>query len=179
MALPESRERALSLGADGFCCKPVPRDWLLAALRGHAAIPPVKRALIVDDLESARYLIRQQLLTLERYAVIEAANGVEGLRMARKEWPDVIFLDLVLPDMSGFDVLDQLKADPATAKIPVIINTSTDIDESDRKRLAAEAAAVLSKEAVGPHEGLAQIREALATAGLEPPPDDLGVVRNG
>ena len=67
------------------------------------------RVLIIDDNEIERYALRQFLST-SRYEVIEATGGYEGLRLARQTQPDVIFLDLMMPDVHGFEVLEMLKA---------------------------------------------------------------------
>jgi CheY-like chemotaxis protein len=75
----------------------------------------------------------------------EAADGPSGLDLASRVQPGVIFLDLAMPGMHGGDVLEQLKADPATAQIPVIVITSQDVDSPTRARLAAHARAVLQK----------------------------------
>lgn len=176
LTLAENQERAISLGADAFCRKPVSQAWLLDKLRALEAKGRLRSILIVDDQETDRYLIRQQLFTLDRYAVIEAVDGAEGLRRARDDRPDLIFLDLALPDMSGFDILERLKADPVTARIPVIVNTSTALETGDRERLAASTAAVLSKEVVEPTEALENLRGALSKAGLEPVAYDPGAV---
>jgi CheY-like chemotaxis protein len=81
------------------------------------------RVLIIDDNEIERYALRQFLST-SRYEVIEATGGYEGLRLARQAHPDVIFLDLVMPDVHGFEVLKMLKAIEDTRHIPVVVFTS-------------------------------------------------------
>lgn len=175
----DAQARAMKLGAAGCGRKPVSQGWLLDQLRRVKAEGAIKKILIIDDLSTDRYLIRQQLFNLDNYAVIEAPDGAEGLRRAREDRPDVIFLDLVLHDMSGFDILDRLKADPLTAMIPVIVNTSTTLAASDRERLTSSASAILSKEVVEPQAALEQLREALLKLKPESAPDAPGVVRHG
>jgi signal transduction histidine kinase/DNA-binding response OmpR family regulator len=87
------------------------------------------RALVVDDDQSARELMRR-LLAKEGFDVITARDGVEGLELARKLEPSVITLDVLMPRLDGWDFLRQLKADPALADIPVIMVTI--VDESGR-----------------------------------------------
>jgi CheY-like chemotaxis protein len=82
-----------------------------------------------------------------RFAFIEAGDGVEGLIRAREDAPVLIFLDLRMPGLDGFDVLRELVADPTTRDIKVVIVTSSVLDAADRERLAP-AAAVLSKDEV-------------------------------
>jgi CheY-like chemotaxis protein len=74
--------------------------------------------LIIDDEEADRYVLKGLLTAEGRFAILEAASGEEGLRQAREERPDVIFLDLVMSDMTGFEVHERLKSDNATKGIP-------------------------------------------------------------
>lgn len=101
--------------------------------------------LIVDDDEAARYLLRKARVDAN-CVTLEAATGTEGHLRARSERPDVILLDLQLPDMSGAEALARLKQDPATATIPVIIHTAQTIDESVTRSLGDRPAMVLSKQ---------------------------------
>jgi signal transduction histidine kinase len=101
------------------------------------------RVLIIDDNEIERYALRQFLST-SRYEVIEATGGYDGLRLARQAQPDVIFLDLMMPDVHGFEVLKMLKAIEDTRRIPVVLFTSQRLEGEERER-AAQADALLMK----------------------------------
>ena len=151
------KDRGMIMGAHDYAVKPVRRRWLLDKLK---ELQPVNKVLIIDDEEVARYAFRK-LLTDTPYAVIEAADGPEGIRKAGEEEPQAILLDLIMPDMSGFEVLDQLKSDPATRDIPVIIYTGMDIREEDRRRLENKAEGILLKKATSRGEIIGQIRETL------------------
>jgi signal transduction histidine kinase/CheY-like chemotaxis protein len=157
------RETALALGADDYCLKPVSRQWLLAKLTGAGAPPaPV---LVVDDDPIARYLVGG-FLRQTNYTLIEAETGADGLRLAHERHPRLIILDLVLPDLTGFEVLDRLKADPATRDIPVIVSSAKSLSADERGRLAGNSLAVVPKgDGVG---GVAAvlIRDALTRARL-------------
>ena len=87
--------------------------------------PGVCKVLVIDDDPAVRELL-QRFLTREGFHVTIAVNGVEGLKMARQVQPDVITLDVLMPGMDGWTVLSALKADPATAEIPVIMLTMVD-----------------------------------------------------
>ena len=102
------------------------------------------RVLIIDDRTPDRYVLRR---VIERHAlaVVEATNGGEGLRAAQSTRPSAIFLDLGLPDMTGQDVLAELKQLPDTRDIPVIINSSLELSAEDMAALMVDAEAVLSK----------------------------------
>ena len=88
----------------------------------------------------------------------------------------MIFLDLIMADMTGFEVLERLKSDDETKDIPVIINTSANLSEEERRRLAPGTAAILSKSAGTAEEAFATIRDALIRAGLSLTPSGHGVV---
>ena len=129
--------------------------------RPHA----VPLALIVDDEETARYVLRRSLSAVG-CGVIEAANGESGLQRAIAESPDVIFLDLRMPDMMGTEVLARLKREPATMRIPVVIATSQPVSARERERLGALAVAVLGKARLGEEDGADQIRQVLRAANI-------------
>jgi signal transduction histidine kinase len=128
-----------------------------------------KRALIVDDRERDRYLIKGTLAALGHFEIFEADHGEIALHRARSLQPDVIFLDLILPDMTGFEILDRLKSDVDTREIPVIINTSSILDENERRRLIAETAAILAKGNDTRDLVIEEVRESLMKAGIFPP----------
>jgi CheY-like chemotaxis protein/anti-sigma regulatory factor (Ser/Thr protein kinase) len=121
--------------------------------------------LIIDDDEAARYIIRQRFRGT-RYRLLEAPGGVEGAERARFERPALTLLDLVMPDRSGFDVLDDLKSDPATRGIPVVIHTSRRLRQSDFDRLADRHAGVLPKEEFWPPEVMEYIKKLLGESDL-------------
>jgi signal transduction histidine kinase len=100
-----------------------------------AAPMALDRVLIIDDNEIERYALRQFLST-SRYEVIEATGGYDGLRLARQAQPDVIFLDLMMPDIHGFEVLKMLKAIEDTRRIPVVLFTSQRPESDDRGAIA-------------------------------------------
>lgn len=158
----DDQAKALALGADAYAVKPVERGWLVEHLRLLTGARPVKRVLVIDDDEVARYLLRQTFAG-QPFLISEAQNGPDGVAQARRARPDVIFLDLVMPGMDGYHVMAELKADPATADIPVVVLTSKALDDADRKQLATQAVTVLSK-ATLPASG--PIRDALSSAGV-------------
>jgi signal transduction histidine kinase/CheY-like chemotaxis protein len=141
------------------------------APQATVASPPqpsrIPTALVVDDQQTARYVLRRYL-TQAGCRVIEANGGREGLARATAEQPDVVFLDIMMPDMLGTEVLARLKRNAATAHIPVVIATSGEIDEAERARLSAHAAAILAKARIGGPTGLSALREALLAAGIQP-----------
>jgi CheY-like chemotaxis protein len=169
VTMVDNQHKARALGADDFCVKPVDRSWLLERLRGLVGPGGREKVLVVDDDEVSRYLLRG-LLADTRYEALEAADGESGLRLAREGRPRAVFLDLDLPGRSGLEVLQALRADPATRELPVIIHTARVLEGPERQRLAREAVAVLSKEAPSREVAVARVREALARAVPGGPP---------
>lgn len=114
------------------------------SLESVVAAEAMGKVLIVDDEESTRYVLTHMLRSEGPWALIEAADGTEGLRLAQAEMPDFILLDLHLPGLTGFEVFRSLKGDPATAHIPVLILTSSLLGAEHHERLRG-AVGILSK----------------------------------
>lgn len=132
----DNQQKALALGADGFHPKPVDRAWLLERLQAAGAEWPRVRVLVIDDDETSRYLLQGVLVSLG-CEVLDAPGGREGLRMAREEKPSLIVLDLLMPDLDGYQVLQELHQDPETRDIPVIVCTSQSLNQEEQSRLSA------------------------------------------
>ena len=150
----------IPMTAPGF---EVPKVVLPAAAADPNAAP---LALVIDDEQTARYLLRRALTSIG-CRVVEAEGGVPGLSRAESEHPDVIFLDLRMPDMLGTEVLARLKRNPATSAIPVIISTSQIVADDERQRLRTHAVAVLGKGSLGADSGDEEVRAALRAANLK------------
>ena len=116
--------------------------------------------LVVDDREENRLVIRY-LFDSPEHRVLEAADGMTGLALARNEHPDCILLDLSMPGLSGFDVLDELARDPRTRETPVIVLTATgDSLESMERVLRAGAIDYISKP-ISPQRVAIRVRGAI------------------
>lgn len=112
-------------GYEDYMIKPIRRPDLLASIRRTA--PAAKRILLVEDDVEGRQLFRRMLSAAKQaYEVVEAADGVAALRLIRTWHPDLVLLDLVMPEQDGFSVLAAKEADDAIAHIPVIIISATD-----------------------------------------------------
>ena len=160
----ENEKKAMALGATGFHAKPIDRGWLLNQLLATIS-RELGKILIVDDDEISRYLVKG-LLANRGYLLLEAYGGSEGLRLARESRPNLIVLDLSMPDLDGFEVLETLKSDSETKDIPVVIYTSHVLESRDRARLH-QALDIIHKEP-GSHENAgARFAEVLAKVGLE------------
>jgi CheY-like chemotaxis protein len=144
-SVTEDQEKAYHLGADEYILKPVDRAALIGRLESLSGQPSTIRILLIDDNERDRYLLKHKLKQSST-VILEASSGAEGIRRACIEKPDVIFLDLAMPGISGFEVLNQLKSEPATRNIPVVICTSYVFTQRERHQLANQARAILGKE---------------------------------
>jgi CheY-like chemotaxis protein len=156
-------QRAIAQGASVFLPTPVSRDTLLRELRQAGVQTESRRLLVVDDNEAARYIVRE-LLARPGLDIAEASNGSDALRAIRQDHPDAVILDLLMPDMSGLEVLWQLRAASSTQTLPVLIYTSKILSEAEKLQLDALGAVVIRKEDVSPRPFL----DWLAKAGLSP-----------
>jgi signal transduction histidine kinase/CheY-like chemotaxis protein len=159
----EDERKGLALGAAAYLVKPIDRQRLLHTLTRLTAAETVKRVLVVDDEEIFRYVLRQHLLA-PNHLISEAATGSDALRLARAEPPDVICLDLKMPDLDGFEVLRTLKSDPATREIPVIIVTSKPLSEGERETLRSLGTSIVAKDSVSRESALAAVESAMRDA---------------
>jgi signal transduction histidine kinase/CheY-like chemotaxis protein len=122
--LPGEQEAARRLGVVDYLIKPLTRAQLLAAL---APLGPLKTILLVDDEEDELQLFARMLEAAGRgYTILQVTNGRRALDMLRSRRPDVLLLDLMMPGLTGYDVLQQKAADPTIADIPTIVISSLD-----------------------------------------------------
>ena len=103
-----------------------------------------RTVLHIEDNEYNRKIVGQ-LLSRTTYRLLEAADGEEGLAVAKRELPDLILMDVQLPKLSGLDATRLLRADPCTASIPLVVVTSFALSGDDRKAMDAGASAYLAK----------------------------------
>ncbi|HAM37022.1 MAG TPA: hypothetical protein DEB40_00215 [Elusimicrobia bacterium] len=104
-----------------------------------------KKILVVDD--NPAFLDLVDMVFANEFLVVRAANGREGLEAARRENPSLILLDVVMPEVSGLELLGELQAEARTRTIPVIVLTASRLDEASRRRVqtCANVAGLLSK----------------------------------
>ncbi len=121
-----------------------PQEGLLSALN-QVAPNRFPRVAIVDDTAEARRLIRRILQSQGDYTIYEANSGKEGLQLIQQELPDLVILDLMMPEMDGFAVLDALRNHPETANIPVIVATAKELTPDEKSRLGTQIQALMQK----------------------------------
>jgi signal transduction histidine kinase/CheY-like chemotaxis protein len=155
--------KAASLGADAYAAKPVEREWLVRRLRELTGLKTA-RAVIIDDEEAPRYALRSLLGPLG-FEVSEYAEPEEALRQVRATPPDVLFMDLVMPGLTGLALLASLREDPRTRAVPAVLVTSKVLAPAEREAAARLGASVISQAVLGQAEAVAEIRLGLVRAG--------------
>jgi CheY-like chemotaxis protein len=121
--------------------------------------------LLVDDNEVARYILRD-LLDQPWLDIREASNGTEALSCLSDSLPDAIILDLLMPDISGFEILRQIRTQSATRELPVLIYTSKVLSEGEKAQLAAWGAGIIRKEDVSTRLSAQPFLDWVKSAGL-------------
>jgi len=155
------RERGLSLGATDYLVKPIIEQDLLAALERLDREAGYHRVLVVDDQPEDRNLLRRMIESQEGYEVVEAAGGQEAIALVRQARPHIIILDLLMPEVDGFAVLEVVKADETTRSIPIIVVTAKDLSQEERDFLNSRVEALLRKGLFEQQELLADVAAAL------------------
>jgi threonine synthase len=112
---------------------------------------------ILEDNPQSALLLRRILQTRGDYQILEAHDGAAGLAMVRREHPDLILLDLMMPGMDGFEVLEALKADDDLSKVPVVVITAKELTTAERRRLSGQIEALMEKGAFTDEDLLEEI----------------------
>jgi signal transduction histidine kinase/DNA-binding response OmpR family regulator/HAMP domain-containing protein len=154
-------ERGMSLGAADYLVKPIMEEDLVAALDRLDRAPGPHDILIVDDHAGDRELLRRIVESQEGYRVIEAAGGREAITLVKNRCPHIIILDLMMPEVDGFAVLESLKSDRTTRSIPIIVVTAKNLTELDRQRLNHRVEALVQKGVLKQEELLEDVATAL------------------
>src|SRR5262249_52930688 len=140
VSVVDDQHLGYALGAVDYFVKPVDREALLARLARHARDEKLPRrevrVLAIDDDPRALALTTGTLESAG-YRVLQAGGGAEGIRLAEREHPNLILLDLMMPDVSGFDVVRAVRENPATHDIPILVVTAKELTVEDKDALNA------------------------------------------
>jgi CheY-like chemotaxis protein len=159
----DDRRLGYTLGAAEVLTKPVDRRRLLSLLARYVRDTRARMVLVVDDDERTRGLLCRTL-EADGWTVDEAADGRLALGRLAARQPDVIVLDLLMPEMDGFGVIAELQAHQDWKHIPVVVVTAKELTADDRQRLNGHVQRVLQKGSYGREQLLAQVRELVATS---------------
>jgi PAS domain S-box-containing protein len=158
------RNKGFALGAAAVLEKPISRQELIDALTGLGLYPVSQgetlNVLVVDDDPAAVELIAVRLADLE-VKVERAYGGREGIAAARRLQPDLIVLDLMMPDVNGFDVVEELRRHAVTARIPIMVLTAMQLTAEERQKLNGHVTAVLAKTELELEHFRAEVRRAM------------------
>lgn len=150
-----------ALGALDYFVKPVDRNALISRLGRYRFTNRVQhgeiRVLVIDD-EPANLDLLDALLEPEGFKVLRASGGKEGIEVARAQHPHLILLDLMMPDVTGFDVVEALRGDEATHSIPIMVLTSKELTKDEKKALSGYVAAIFQRNSVAGPELVAWLR---------------------
>ena len=158
MTIVDQKDLGYRLGAADYLLKPFERDQVLGAL-GRLA-PSRGHLLVIDDDPLVVDLV-SQLLDGEPYELAAAANGLDGLRLVAERTPDVILLDLLMPKMDGFAVMEALAENPRHKAIPVIVLTAKSLSSDEEAHLRRRALCVIKKQGISKEQLLKEVRRAL------------------
>lgn len=129
---------------DGEAQTATPQEGLLSALN-HVTPNRFSRVAVVDDTPEARRLIRRILQSQGDFEIFEATSGREAIELVTRERPDLVILDLMMPEIDGFAVLDVLRSKPETANIPVIVATAKELTVDEKSRLQGQIQSLMLK----------------------------------
>jgi signal transduction histidine kinase/DNA-binding response OmpR family regulator len=160
ITMVDGRDMGKTLGAADYLPKPIDRERLSAVLRKYKCTTPPCPVLLVEDDPATRELMRRTL-SAAGWTVREAANGRDALTMIQRSRPDLVLLDLMMPEMDGFEFLEQLRGNAAWRGIPVVVVTAKDLTPVDRERLNGRVRSIVQKSA-HTHEDLAKEIRAVA-----------------
>ena len=165
ISIVADRNEGFALGAAAVMQKPISRQELYEALEDLGLIPVAQghtpKILIVDDDHSAVELIAVRLLALGS-TVLRAYGGRDGIEVARQERPDLIVLDLMMPEVNGFDVVEALKEHPETSRIPILVVTAKEITPEDRVKLNGYVTTIMGKTEFNLDRLTAEVRRAMS-----------------
>ena len=152
LSVVENRPFGLNLGAIEYFVKPVNKEQLIKAVRNvmakTAREPKAMTVLVVDD-EHQTVEMLTGYLQAEGFTVLQAYGGKQGIDLAIEKQPDAIILDLIMPEVSGFDVVQRLQAHPEAREIPILIFTAKHLAAEDRQRLTSHVQAISLKSGSG------------------------------
>jgi len=146
-----------ALGAAEYLVKPVSQDALLDAMQRCAPVPPGGTVVAIDDDPAALDLVEAALVPAG-WSVVRASGGQDGVDAVRRSRPDVVILDLLMPGLDGFAVVERLRSDPELADVPIIVMTAKDLSRVDRARLEGKVNHLAAKGALR-HDELAPLVE--------------------
>ncbi len=158
----DNKDLGFALGATDYLIKPIEKETLIHTLSQFTLTSKRKKRqvniLLIDDDPIVHKMI-EKILADEGFNLVHAYNGEEGLKMSIELKPDLILLDLVMPDIDGFEVAENIKKHPISAQIPIFIITSKDLTVEERLKLSGNIERIIGKKSFSAEELSRSIRE--------------------
>ena len=171
LTILDEKNKGLALGASDYMTKPIDRRRLGTILAKYRGQGTGDQVLIVEDDEATRQLMCRMLVH-EDWRVVEAENGRAALEALNRCQPALILLDLMMPEMDGFEFLAELRQVPRHRDIPVVVVTAADLSAEDHERLNGGVMHVLEKASLGRDELLLEVRDLVARYASRSRPED-------
>jgi len=165
VSVVDNPELGLALGAMDYLIKPIEADELIQRLNRfnpkRASANESMRVLVVDDEPANRALLTR---TLEPagFTVVPASGGREAIELAKSTKPDFVLLDLMMPEVTGFDVVEALRADESTRDTPIMVLTATNLTEADKRLLNGRVSKILSRGSVANSDIVGLLKRVVA-----------------
>jgi signal transduction histidine kinase/CheY-like chemotaxis protein len=166
LTIVDNKNLGFALGAADYVTKPVEKEQLIATLRKYQLKQLPGQVLVIEDDVSTREMLCN-MLTKEGWAVAEAGNGSDALKLIAESQPVVILLDLLMAEMDGFEFISKLRLKEQWRKIPVIVVTAKDLTQEDYRRLNGNVQKILQKGVYSRRALLDEVRE-LVKAQVQP-----------
>jgi DNA-binding response OmpR family regulator len=165
ISVVDNPELGIALGALDYFVKPVPAKELIARLRrfnfGDNGARNKTQVLVVDDERANRDWLAG-VLEPAGFGVIPAVGGREAIELARSRRPDLVLLDLMMPEVSGFDVVEAIRSDQATASTPIMVLTAKDLTEADKRQLNGRVSSILQRGSTGASDLVSLLHKVIA-----------------
>jgi len=164
LTMIDDKNKGFTLGASDYLTKPIKRERLLAILNKYRCdTSPICSVLIVEDDSAMRDVLRRVLQKEETWAVTEANNGKVALERMAEQQPDLILLDLMMPEMDGFEFITKLRRKEQWRSIPIVVVTAKDVTIEERRRLDSYVENILQKGTYSREDLLVELRNLMAT----------------
>jgi DNA-binding response OmpR family regulator len=163
ISVVDNPDLGIALGAVDYFVKPVPAKELISRLRRFNitnGARPKTQILVVDDERANREWLTE-ILEPAGFGVIPAIGGREAIELALSRNPDLVLLDLMMPDVSGFDVVEALRSERATSKTPIMVLTAKDLTEADKRQLNGRVSSILQRGSTGAADLIGLLRQVV------------------
>jgi signal transduction histidine kinase/CheY-like chemotaxis protein/HAMP domain-containing protein len=163
LTIMDEKQMGYALGAADYLTKPIDWDHFAAVLKRYECARPPCPVLVVEDDPVMRDML-QRRLEKEGWTVMEAENGRVALKRMAERQPDLILLDLMMPEMDGFQFLDEIRTREDWRSIPIIVVTAKELTEEDRQKLNGSVEKILQKGAYSREELIREVRDLVTVS---------------